>query len=70
MTFSDMCKDPQFQKLALDAKHRNNIADDVFEAALTMLQSSSLSKKRIEMIVELQLYLNYFLEKRRMCHIW
>eukprot|EP00039_Didymoeca_costata_P000779 m.47232 g.47232 ORF g.47232 m.47232 type:complete len:418 (-) comp10468_c0_seq1:101-1354(-) len=70
VTFANMMKSKKFKQAAKQVKKRNNIANDTYDAAVKLLKNRTLETQNIDMIVEIQLYLNHFLEKRRMCHIW
>ena len=70
MTFGDMVSDPEFEALAAKCKEQNSMDDEVFDAAMRLLRSKRLRKREIKMVMEMQLYLGYFLERRRICHIW
>eukprot|EP00039_Didymoeca_costata_P006988 m.95189 g.95189 ORF g.95189 m.95189 type:complete len:677 (-) comp13483_c0_seq2:55-2085(-) len=70
ITFKDMTSDEKFQEIANECKIKNGIPQEAFLQALELLRHEAISEDSIQIVVEIQLYLNAFLEKRRMCHIW
>ena len=39
-------------------------------AALKLFEAPAAAKEPAGVIIELQLYIDYFLEARKFCHIW
>eukprot|EP00039_Didymoeca_costata_P016424 m.295070 g.295070 ORF g.295070 m.295070 type:complete len:772 (+) comp16393_c3_seq2:55-2370(+) len=69
-TFGAMLSSPRFQSVAKAFKAVNNIQDDLYDAALKLLSHKLLQQKPIQIIVEIQLYLEPFYEKSRLANLW
>eukprot|EP00039_Didymoeca_costata_P012839 m.186842 g.186842 ORF g.186842 m.186842 type:complete len:921 (+) comp15598_c0_seq10:228-2990(+) len=63
MTYYDMTSDPKFDQIAKEVQDREYIDDEVFRCAMQMLKSELLSERSVGMVVEMQLYTDYFLER-------
>ena len=70
LTFRDMVEDPEFEACVEACRKQNDLPADHVNAAVRLLRSKRLAKHKIAMVIEMQLYLTYFLQKRKICHIW
>ena len=70
ITFKVMVADPAFMA-AVKARHeRDQIPAPVVDAALELLKHRKVAGKAITMVVEIQYFVDAFLEKRKLVHIF
>ena len=68
LTFGDLARDPAFQLAAEKTKQDNKLGGAVFRAAVALLKHPALAGAPIQMVVEVQLYLDVFLRERKVVH--
>ena len=69
-TFNDMVTDPAFEAVIKARLERDDIPVPVVEAALELLRHKKIAAKPISMVIEVQFYVDAFLTKRKLVHIF
>lgn len=70
ITFKLMVADPAFDAVVSRRQARDEIPDAVVDAALAILKHKKVRGKALSMIVEFQFYIDYYLQKRKLVHIF
>ena len=70
----DIASDPQIKAFGRELQKANyktlGVTVSDVNAALKLFEAPAVAKEPVGMIIELQLYIDYFLEARKICHIW
>ena len=70
LTFKHMVEDPAFESMVEARQARDEIPAPVVEAALELLKHKKVAGKAITMVVEIQYHIDWYLEKRKLVHIF
>lgn len=67
-TYSEMTASASFALAVERVQQRNSVGDGIIAAACELLRSPQLASKPITLVVEVQLYIDYFLKQRKRVH--
>ena len=68
LTFGAMTSHPGFEPLAWGRKKRDDISEELTDAAMALLRHPSFAKKPATLAIEVQLFLNQFLQLKKQQH--
>lgn len=67
-TYAEMTNSAMFEEAVQRVRERNTVGDGVLDAACELFRSPQIASEPITLVVELQMYVDYFLEQRKRVH--